>query len=83
MPQGGSTSCSLVVWWAMVTVPPKGIDGEGDEGGTSERYGASRYRRLSARAGRKASLKKTLMPSARDCSNPKGPARLGPLRFCM
>src|ERR671915_1619680 len=29
------------------------------------------------------SLKNSLMPSASDWSRPKGPARLGPIRFCM
>ena len=34
-------------------------------------------------AGRNVSLKKALMPSARDCRSPNGPALFGPMRLCM
>jgi hypothetical protein len=31
----------------------------------------------------RSSLKKAFTPSARLCRSPKGPARFGPIRFCM
>ena len=51
--------------------------------GTIERYGARRNTRLSAPAGSRSSLKKSLVPSARVWRIPHGPARSGPIRFCM
>ena len=51
--------------------------------GIAERYGASLKTKLSAWSGTDCSLKKSLMPSASDWSTPNGPARSGPIRFCM
>ena len=48
-----------------------------------DRYGASRNTGRSAVSGIDCSLKNSLMPSASVCSTPYGPARLGPMRFCM
>ncbi len=39
--------------------------------------------RRSAVVGALCSLKNSLMPSASDCSSPNGPARFGPMRFCI
>ena len=47
------------------------------------RYGASRNTGRSADVGVDCSLKKSLMPSARVWNAPNGPARCGPMRFCM
>ena len=41
------------------------------------------YTQRSAIAGWMSSLNASFNPSARDCSNPKGPTRLGPGRCCM
>ena len=65
------------------TVAADRHDGEGEEGGHERRYGARRKTRRSARSGSRSSLKNSLMPSASVWSRPHGPARLGPMRFCM
>jgi hypothetical protein len=67
----------------MEMVPPKGTTAKARKAGTIDRYGASRKMRRSARSGRRSSLKNSLMPSARVCSRPQGPARSGPIRLCM
>jgi len=51
--------------------------------GKMARYGASLKTNRSAWSGTRSSLKKSFTPSASDCSSPKGPARLGPMRACM
>ena len=51
--------------------------------GTNDKYGASRKMRRSARSGINGSLKNNLMPSASVWRIPHGPARFGPMRFCM
>ena len=45
--------------------------------------GAAEKTRLSAAAGMMSSFWMNLMPSATSCSAPKGPASIGPRRFCM
>ncbi len=61
-------------------VPPTGTIEKATNAGTTAITGAIRYTSLSAVAGSSASLKNSLMPSARDCSQPNGPARFGPQR---
>lgn len=38
---------------------------------------------MSARLTTRSSFSISLMPSARDCSIPQGPCRLGPIRSCI
>ena len=51
--------------------------------GIADRIGARKYTGLSASAGMTSSLNASLTPSASDCSVPHGPARFGPMRFCI
>ena len=60
-----------------VNTPPIGITENTRKAGTSDRNGARMKTRLSARSGRRSSLKKNLMPSASVWRMPNGP---GPVR---
>ncbi len=51
--------------------------------GTATSQGARLNTVLSALAGSRGSFVNSLMPSATVWSRPIGPARLGPIRFCM
>jgi hypothetical protein len=51
--------------------------------GMATTNGASMKMILSAAVGVKSSLNINFMPSANDCSKPKGPFMLGPMRCCM
>ena len=68
---------------AMVTTPPMGTIANARNAGTSDRYGARKKILRSAVVGTDCSLKNSLMPSASVWSSPNGPARSGPMRFCM
>ena len=70
----GSPECS---------VPPRGTTAKTRKAGITDRYGASRNTNRSARLGIRSSLKISFMPSASVWRSPNGPARLGPMRFCM
>ena len=83
MPMGGSASCRRVSWPHNVTTPPMGTMAKERKAGTTERYGAMRKTLRSARSGNRFSFIKSFIPSANVCNSPKGPARLGPMRFCM
>ena len=63
--------------------PPNGIIANAKNAGTKVRYGASLKTNLSERSGKRSSLKNNLMPSARVCNRPHGPALFGPTRFCI
>ena len=63
--------------------PPTGMTVKTRKAGTNARYGARRNTKGSARSGWIGSLKNDLMPSARVCRIPNGPALFGPMRFCM
>src|SRR5258706_11368880 len=82
-PIGRSTTCRNVWWPRIDTVPPMGTTQNIRNAGMIDRYGASRNTGRSAESGIDCSLKNSLMPSARVCSTPYGPARFGPMRFCM
>ena len=85
-PIGGLATCRYVVHSSLLnseTLPPSGITAKVRNAGTALRYGAKRNTTLSARSGKRFSLKKSLVPSARVCRRPHGPARFGPMRFCM
>ena len=90
-PIGGSASWNSVLCpniemtpsFPFEKSPPTGITANTMKAGTNERNGASLKTARSARSGVRSSLKKTLMPSARLCRIPQGPARVGPRRFCM
>ena len=64
-------------------MPPIGMTQNIRNAGRIDRYGASRNTGRSADVGIDCSLKNSLMPSASVCSTPYGPARFGPMRFCM
>ena len=51
--------------------------------GTNAKYGASLKTKRSARSGNKSSLKNNLIPSAKVCNKPHGPALFGPMRLPM
>src|SRR5256714_933748 len=82
-PIGGSANWRNVSCPAMVNDPDSGTTEKARKAGSTDRYGASRKTGRSAESGIDCSLKNNLMPSASDWSNPNGPARLGPIRFCM
>ena len=67
----------------LLKSPPSGITDQTRNAGTTASSGARRNTHLSAWEGSRSSLKNSFMPSARVCSNPFGPALLGPIRFCM
>ena len=66
-----------------MTSPPNGITENATKAGIVEMTGAMKYTRLSAITGMMSSLNASLSPSARLCSQPLGPTRLGPGRCCM
>ena len=80
---GGSATWSSKVWLPMVMMPPTGTTVKMRKAGMTERYGASLKTNASARSGSRSSLKMSLVPSAKVCSRPQGPARFGPTRLCM
>ena len=88
-PIDGSASCTRVVCPNHVTSPPlsprksppSGMMENERNAGTNARNGAILKTNGSARSGTKSSLKNNLIPSARVCSNPKGPALFGPIRL--
>ena len=53
------------------------------DGDATTRYGASLNSRLSARSGTMSSFWRNLPTSASSCSEPCGPASIGPSRLCM
>ena len=61
--------------------PPNGIIANDKNAGTKDRNGAILKTNGSARSGTRSSLKNNLIPSARVCSNPNGPALFGPMRL--
>ena len=67
----------------MVTSPPSGMIPNETKHVVATMSGASVKMNLSAAAGALSSLNIDFMPSARVCSNPNGPLRLGPGRCCI
>ena len=67
----------------MVTSGPNGITENVTNAGTIAITGASRKTTLSAAFGMMSSLSASFTPSASDCSRPKGPCTLGPMRCCI
>jgi hypothetical protein len=65
------------------TIPAIGMTANAVIAGMATTNGASVKMILSAAVGVKSSLNINFMPSASDCSNPKGPFMLGPWRCCM
>ena len=65
------------------TVAAERDDRERDEAIVAAMSGASVKTTLSAASGVMSSLSIDFMPSARVCSRPNGPLRLGPGRCCM
>src|SRR5215207_2456348 len=63
-------------------VGPTGMTANAASAATSEMPGAMGNRTRSAFAGQMSSLKKSFRASARGCSRPVGPTRLGPMRTC-
>ena len=64
-------------------LPPMGMIVKVTNAGTSIRNGASLNTNRSAFSGIRSSFRISFMPSATVWNRPKGPARLGPMRFCM
>ncbi|MOA26372.1 hypothetical protein D3C78_1471590 [compost metagenome] len=63
---------------ASATSGPKGITTQAARAGMMAMMGPRKNRPLLAAVGWMISLVSSLMPSARGCSRPKGPTRLGP-----
>ena len=82
---GRSVTCSGVVMSVngTRTSPAIGMTANAVIAGTATTNGASMKTTLSAAVGVKSSLNISFMPSASDCSRPKGPFMFGPLRCCM
>ncbi len=82
---GMSVSCSGV-WVSVngiVTTGPNGMTENATNAGTTAMTGARMKTTLSAALGVMSSLSASFTPSARDCSRPKGPCTLGPMRCCI
>ena len=67
----------------MLTVPPSGMIAKETKAIVAVMSGARVKTMTSAALGRTSSLSIDFMPSARVCSSPKGPLRLGPGRCCI
>ena len=80
---GMSVSCSGVRSPNIVTSGPKGTTENVTNAGITAITGARTKTTLSAALGMRSSLKASFTPSASDCSRPKGPCTLGPMRCCM
>ena len=82
---GRSVTCSGVVMSVngTRTSPAIGITANAVIAGMATTNGASMKTSLSAAVGVKSSLNISFMPSASDCSRPKGPFMFGPWRCCM
>ena len=80
---GRSVSCNGDRWPKIETVGPNGITANAVKAQTVEMTGAKKYTTLSASFGMMSSLNASLSPSARLCSRPNGPCRLGPGRCCI
>ena len=78
-----SVSCRGVRCPNMVTIEPIGMIEKDTNAMAPAMTGASRKTALSAFLGIRSSLNASFMPSARVCSRPKGPVRLGPGRCCI
>ena len=84
-----STATGMSVSWSGVCSPkkfttgPKGITEKATNAGTVAMTGARMKTTLSAALGVMSSLSASLTPSASDCSRPKGPCTLGPMRCCI
>src|SRR6478735_12490150 len=84
-----STATGMSVSWSGVsspkkfTVGPNGMTANVTNAGTVAMTGARTKTSLSAAFGVMSSLSASFTPSANDCSRPKGPCTLGPMRCCM
>src|SRR5205814_2352835 len=78
-----SVSCSGVWWPKTETTGPSGITENAVNAVTVEITGAKKKTTLSAIFGMRSSLNASFSPSARLCSRPNGPLRLGPGRCCI
>ena len=67
----------------MLTVGPSGMIANDTNAIAPAMTGASRNTTLSAFLGVRSSFSASFTPSARVCSRPNGPARLGPGRCCI
>ncbi len=67
----------------IVTIGPSGITANDRKDGMAAMIGARMNTIRSAPLGMMSSLRASFTPSARLCSRPKGPVRLGPGRFCI
>ena len=67
----------------ILTGGPNGMTASAVRAGITARTGARKCTAFSARAGVMSSLVTSLTRSARPCSVPSGPTRLGPRRTCM
>ena len=84
-PTGMSVSCSGVIR-SVNGIVTSGRRGSPRRPGTPAPWtspGARMNTTLSAAVGMMSSLSASLTPSARDCSSPKGPCTLGPMRCCI
>ncbi len=83
------TATGMSVSWSGVRSPksvtsgPNGITLKVTNAGTTQMTGASTKTTLSAAFGIRSSLNASFTPSASDCSRPKGPCTLGPMRCCI
>ena len=78
-----SAPCRVTVASPMCTGAPIGTTMKMRNAGIIAAIGAARYIPTSTLRGRIPSLNISFSPSARVCRIPKGPARFGPIRFCM
>ena len=93
MPTGGSATCSRVSCPKIeitpsepsvrLKSPPIGTIANTKKAGISDRYGAILKTNRWDFSGMRSSLKNSFMPSAKVTKMPHGPAKLGPIRFCM
>ena len=82
---GMSVSCSgvMVSVNGILTSGPNGMTLKVMNAGITASTGARTKTTLSAALGMMSSFSASLTPSASDCSRPKGPCTLGPMRCCI
>ncbi|MNT39033.1 hypothetical protein D3C72_1752500 [compost metagenome] len=68
---------------ASTMVSVNGITAQAASAGMMDSTGATRNSPLLDLVGRMISFISSFTPSARGCSSPFGPTRLGPIRICM
>jgi hypothetical protein len=66
-----------------ISPTPNGMTTKAAKEPMNTRYGARAKRKRSALAGMMSSLRRSLIPSARNWRSPTGPTRFGPMRAWM